>query len=146
MNEFVFTSMRLVFVRLLNEIDDPNRFKNGRLVGAYIGCVPTLYESGEISIKGSISKTGPAYLRSLLHEAAIVLLTRTKKWSKLKAWGMKLARSKGTKKASIALARKMSTILWRMWQTKEPFHHSLKEKDENEKKKAKKDNKKKAAA
>jgi transposase len=124
----------------VGEIDDPKRFKDGRSVGAYIGCVPTLYESGETSVKGHITKKGPTYLRSLLHEAATVALTRTKKWSYLKKWAADLARKKGAKKAIVALERKMAIILWRMWTDKKAFHRSLKEAEQSqeEKKEAKK--------
>jgi transposase len=46
-----------------------------------------------------------------LFEAATVLLYRTKKWSSLKAWGMKLAKRIGVKKAKVAIARKIAVIL-----------------------------------
>src|SRR5215472_16115960 len=49
------------------------------------------------------------------YEAAQVLLTRTQKWSWLKAWGMQLARRRGGKKAIVALARRLAVILHRMW-------------------------------
>jgi transposase len=46
-----------------------------------------------------------------LFEAATVLLHRTKKWSSLKAWGIKLAKRIGMKKAKVAIARKIPVIL-----------------------------------
>ena len=54
-------------------------------------------------------------MRTALYEAAQVLLTRTQKWSWLKAWGMQPARRRGSKKAIIALARRLAVILHRMW-------------------------------
>jgi hypothetical protein len=57
-------------------------------------------------------------------EAATVLLTRSKVWSKLKAWGLKLMKKKGKKKAIIAVARKMAVILHRMLLTKKPFERT----------------------
>ncbi len=52
----------------------------------------------------------------MLYEAANVLLTNPKgKWSKLKAWGMKLVQKIGSKKARVAVARKLSVILHRIW-------------------------------
>jgi hypothetical protein len=45
-----------------------------------------------------------------LFEAATVLLYRTKKWSSLKAWGMKLAKRVGMKKAKVAIVRKIAVI------------------------------------
>jgi hypothetical protein len=54
-------------------------------------------------------------LRSYLYEAANVLLTRVAKWSALKAWGIRLAKRSGLRKAKVAVARKLAVILHRMW-------------------------------
>jgi transposase len=96
------------------EIHDPTRFKNSRTVGAYLGMTPTQYSSGETMKQGRISKCGSKELRFLLAEAGLVILTRSKKWSKLKAWGLKLMRKKGIKKASLAVGRKLAVIMHRM--------------------------------
>jgi transposase len=96
------------------EIFDPSRFPNSRTVGAYLGMTPTQYSSGETQKQGRISKCGSMELRSLLTEAGVVVLTRSQKWSKLKAWGLKLMRKKGLKKASLAVGRKLAVIMHRM--------------------------------
>ena len=96
------------------EIHDPLRFSNSRAVGAYLGMTPKQYSSGETCKQGRISRCGSSELRSLLTEAGLVLLTRSKKWSKLKAWGLKLVRKKGIKKASLAVGRKLAVIMHRM--------------------------------
>jgi hypothetical protein len=49
-------------------------------------------------------------------EAANVLLTRVERWSSLKAWAIRLSKRSGTKKAKVALARKLATLLHRLWQ------------------------------
>ena len=54
-------------------------------------------------------------LRSYLFEAAGVLLTRVPKWSAVKAWGVRLAKRNGLRKAKVAVARKLAVILHRMW-------------------------------
>jgi hypothetical protein len=54
-------------------------------------------------------------LRSYLFEAAGVLLTRVSKWSAVKAWGVKLVKRNGLRKAKVAVARKLAVILHRMW-------------------------------
>ncbi len=54
-------------------------------------------------------------MRSYLFEAAGVLLTRVQKWCALKAWGLRLAKRSGMKKARTAVARKLAVILHRMW-------------------------------
>ena len=105
------------------EIHDPRRFPNSRAVGAYLGMTPTQYSSGETCRQGRISRCGSKELRSLLTEAGLVLLTRSKKWSKLKAWGLKLMRKKGIKKASVAVGRKLSVIMHRMLVKEEEFRY-----------------------
>lgn len=84
---------------------------------------PTQYSSGETHKQGRISKCGSTELRSLLSEAGLVLLTRSQKWSKLKAWGLKLMRRKGIKKASLAVGRKLAVIMHRMLVTKKEFRY-----------------------
>ena len=66
-------------------------------------------------------------LRTYLFEAAGVLLTRVHKWCALKAWGLRLAKRIGFKKAKVAVARKIAVILHRMWIDGTPFHWSAKE-------------------
>jgi transposase len=108
-------------------IDDPARFKRSRSVGAYIGLTSRRHASGEIDWSGRISKCGDAMLRSYLFEAANVLLTRVPKWSTLKAWGMRLAKRNGLRKAKVAVARKLAVILHRMWVDRTDFTWSNKE-------------------
>lgn len=96
-------------------IDDPSRFRSASTVGAYLGMTPRRSQSGETDTNGRISRWGDKLLRTYLFEAATVLLYRTKKWSSLKAWGMKLAKRIGMKKAKVAIARKIAVILHCIW-------------------------------
>ena len=111
------------------EMDNPERFKNSKDAGAYVGLTPTQYSSGETQRQGGISKRGSKRTRCLLVEAATSLLMRSKNWSKLKAWGMKLMKKKGNKKAIIAVARKLAVIMHRMLITKEAFKRTDKVKE-----------------
>jgi transposase len=95
-------------------IDVPARFERSKAVGAALGLTPRRYQSGEIDRTGRISKCGDGMLRSLLYEAAQVLLTRAS-GSWLKAWGLQLAKRRGVKRATVATARRLSVILHRMW-------------------------------
>lgn len=88
---------------------------NDLQVGAYLGLTPRRNQSGETDTNGRISRWGDRLLRTYLFEAATVLLYRTKKWSSLKAWGMKLAKRIGMKKAKVAIARKIAVILHCIW-------------------------------
>jgi transposase len=111
----------------LATIDDPGRFRRSRNVGAYVGLTTRRYASGEIDWTGRISKCGDKMLRSYLYEAANVLLTRVAKWSALKAWGIRLAKRSGLRKAKVAVARKLAVILHRMWIDGTDFKWSSKE-------------------
>jgi len=96
-------------------VDQPQRFACSKTVGAHFGLAPGRYQSGDTDYDGRVSKCGDAMMRTALYEASQVLLTRTQKWSWLKAWGMQLARRRSSKKAIIALARRLAVILHRMW-------------------------------
>ena len=108
-------------------IDEPARFRRSRSVGAYIGLTPRRFASGEVDWSGRISKCGDGMLRSYLFEAAGVLLTRVPQWCKLKAWGHRLWKRIGFKKAKIAVARKLAVMLHRMWREGTDFIWSSKE-------------------
>lgn len=97
------------------EIDDPLRFRKSRDVGVHLGLTPKRYASGEIDRSGGISKCGNSALRTLLFEASVTMLTRHGQWSRLKAWGVRLAQRNGFKSASTAVARKLAVIMHRMW-------------------------------
>ena len=95
-------------------IDDPGRFRRSRDLGAYLGLVPRRYQSGEVDYTGSISKVGDRRLRTLLYEAANVMLTRFKGPLKLKDWALAIARRSNMRKARIALARRLAIIMHAM--------------------------------
>jgi transposase len=96
-------------------IDRPDRFRRSRDVGAHLGLTPARYQSGETDIQGKISRCGDELARTALYEAAHTLLVRSRKWSVLRAWGMKVAKTRGMARARVAVARKLAVILHRMW-------------------------------
>lgn len=102
-------------------IDDPKRFPTGEQVASYLGLVPSVYQSGNVEVKGRITKHGDNLLRWLLVEASITLLTRTKGDFALKSWGLKLQQAKGFGKARVAVARKLACLLHHLWRTKQTF-------------------------
>lgn len=102
-------------------IDRPDRFKRSRNVGAHLGLTPARYQSGETDIQGRISRCGDELARTALYEAAHTLLVRSKKWSSLRAWGIKIARHRGMARARVAVARKLAVILHRMWSDQTAF-------------------------
>jgi transposase len=104
----------LVALTVRTAIDDPSRFRSSRAVGPWAGLTPRREQSGERDIVGPITKAGDATLRTALFNAATVLMRRARPcW--LKAWGMQVARRRGQKRATVAVARRIGVILHRMW-------------------------------
>ena len=102
-------------------IEDPERFARGEDAGAFAGLAPRRNQSGERDYKGRISKAGDPMLRRALYEAANVLLGRVKRSCALRDWGLKLAETKGTKRARVAVARKLAVLLHRLWRSETDF-------------------------
>src|SRR5258708_27635452 len=115
----------IVAITFKSGVDDPSRFRHSRDVGPHFGLTPRKYQSGELDVTGRITKVGDRMVRTALYEAASVMLTRTVRFSSLKAWAMAVAKRRGTKKARVALARKLGVILHRMWVdgTRFPWTH-----------------------
>jgi transposase len=84
-------------------------------VGAYFGLTPRRHQSGEVDRAGKVSRFGDTLTRTYLFEAAGALLFRVARPSALKAWGMRLAQRIGSKKARVALARKLAVLMHRVW-------------------------------
>jgi transposase len=96
-------------------VDDPARFAHARDLGPHFGLTPRKYASGEIDRNGSITKAGDGAVREALVQAALTLLTRVKRWSVLKAWGMAVAKRRGLRRAIVAVARKLAIVMHRIW-------------------------------
>jgi len=93
------------------ELGDPKRFKNRQQVGSYLGLVPTSHESGEAEDrKGHISRMGPPRIRKVLNQAA---LARIRCDEEFRGRYRPLAERRGTKKAIVAMMRKLGIELWR---------------------------------
>ena len=96
-------------------VDVPSRFRNSKAVGAAFGLTPSQHQSGESNRTGGISRCGDEMIRTMLYEAAQILLVRSTRWSWLKAWAMQIARHRGMKRAIVALARRLAVIMHRIW-------------------------------
>jgi transposase len=102
-------------------IDRPDRFRRSRQVGAHLGLTPARYQSGDTDVQGKISRCGDELARTALYEAAHTLLVRSRKWSSLRAWGVKIAKQRGMARARVAVARKLAVVLHRMWSDETEF-------------------------
>ncbi len=105
---------QLTALAFVAAIDDPSRIRRSRDVGAYLGLVPRRYQSGEVDYIGGISKCGDRRVRTLLYEAANVMLTRYKGQLKLKDWAFAIAKRSTMRKARVALARRLAIIMHAM--------------------------------
>jgi transposase len=102
-------------------IDRPERFQRSSDVGAHLGLTPRQFQSGETDRRGKISRCGDGFTRTALFAAANVMLSRSQQWTALKAWGVRLAQRSSLKKAKIAVARKLTVVMHRMWKDNSHF-------------------------
>jgi transposase len=115
----------IVALSFVTAVDNPERFSKNEDIGAYFGLTPKQFQSGETDFQGDISRLGNSMTRSHLVQAATTLLATSKKWSTLRAWGMKIAKRRGFNKARIAVARKLAIVLHRMWINEQDFRWSV---------------------
>jgi transposase len=101
-------------------VDDVARFSSAGQVSAAIGLVPREDSSAERRHRGHITKAGPRELRSLLVQAAWACW-RSKASASLRAWVERLAGRRGKRIAVVALARRLSRILFALWRDQSVF-------------------------
>lgn len=98
---------------LIAAIGDPNMFKNGRGLSAWIGLVPRQASSGGKNILLGISKRGDQYLRKLLiHGARAVVCRSQNKEDPRSQWINNLKNRRGMNKTIVAVANKNARIVW----------------------------------
>jgi transposase len=105
-------------------LEDPHRFEKSRSVGAYLGLVPATDRSGDSDPQKRISKEGDQMLRKLLVSSAHYILGPFGSDSDLRRHGEKIASRGGKnskKRAAVAVARKLSVLLHRLWVTGEIY-------------------------
>ena len=105
-------------------VEDPRRFAKSRVVGAYLGLVPGKDQSGERDPQERISKEGDEMLRRLLVGSAHYILGPFGSDSDLRRHGLKISSRGGKnakKRAAVAVARKLSVLLHRLWITGELY-------------------------
>lgn len=104
-------------VAFVATLDEARRFRGAHQVEAYLGLVPREWSSSEVQRRGHITKAGNSRMRWLLVEAAWRLATHRKRpeTQALREWAERIARRRGQRVAVVALARKLSGILYAMW-------------------------------
>ena len=107
---------------ILAEIGNYRDFANGSKLAAWCGLAPTVYESADKLITGSITKQGSKHVRRMLVQVAHAI-SRTRN-SRLKSFFLRIKAKKGTKKAVVALARKVLCILHHLLVNREMYEES----------------------
>jgi transposase len=105
-------------------LEDPRRFRCSRAVGAYLGLCPRQDDSGARQPQLRITKRGDAMLRRLLVSGAHYILGPFGPDCDLRRWGLALAVRGGgnaKKRAVVAVARKLATVLHRLWVSGAPY-------------------------
>ena len=100
---------------LVSAIGDAKQFSSARGFAAFLGLVPKHEQSGTTLKSKGISKNGNRYLRTMLIHGARSVVTSYKNTNDpLKKFAMKIKEKRGKQKAYVAVAHKMSRIIWAM--------------------------------
>lgn len=96
----------LISLAYVLTLENPARFQKSRMVGSYLGLQPEQSQSGDSAPQLGITKAGNSFLRRLLVQAAQYILGPLAPDSRLRRWGLELAKRGG----------KNSKKRWLRWQ------------------------------
>jgi len=106
---------RIAALTFLAAVDDVKRFRSSRKLVGYTGLAPTVRSSGERTEYGSITRAGRSELRAVWVQVAHLVAIDTSKASRpLRTWFNRVARRRGKKTATIALARRLLVIAYHL--------------------------------
>ncbi len=100
-------------------LDEVTRFPAARGVPPYLGLVPREDSTGTRQRKGRITRAGSSELRVLLVQASWGIWRQRS--GPLRDWVHRLAARRGKRIAVVALARRLSRILYAMWRDGRPY-------------------------
>lgn len=103
------------------EIGDITRFATPVKFVGYTGLCPTVYQSGNTDHRGRLAKTGPAYLRWALIEAAVHAVRHPAYAARTQATTTRLGPRRGPVIARISTARSLARAIWHMLHNNQPF-------------------------
>jgi transposase len=105
-------------------IEDPHRFSRSRAVGSYLGLRSARSQSGDSDPQRRITRAGDAMVRRLLVTSAQYILGPFGPDTDLRRKGLEIAARGGKnakKRAVVAVARRLSVLLHRLWITGEVY-------------------------
>jgi transposase len=103
----------------IGEVGDIRRFDHMDKLASFAGLTPRVHQSGEKTKLGHISKQGNKTLRHVMIQAANIAVQHDKT---LKKMYLRLASKKGHQKAIVAVARRMTTLLYVMLKNNIKYH------------------------
>lgn len=106
---------------VLAALGDVTRFPNADKAAAYLGLVPSTYQSGDHCYHGRITKQGSSHARWMLVQAAQQLGRHP---GPIGVFFRRLAKKKNSNVAKVASARKLVTIAWHMLNNNEPYRYA----------------------
>ncbi len=106
--------------------DDIRRFRSAKHYAAFVGVVPYVHNSNENIRHGKITKHGPELLRTAFVQLVMGMrrIKQVQDYRLMKRYKA-LQRTKGSGKAIVATARKLTHIVWHILTYNEPFDASL---------------------
>jgi transposase len=105
----------LVAAAFISAVDAPERFDKASQVSSYLGLCPREESTGGRHKLGSITKQGNAYARAMLVQAAWCVVRSRDSKDTLVRWAHRTAERRGRMRAAVAVARRLSRILWSLW-------------------------------
>ncbi|WP_320151020.1 IS110 family transposase [uncultured Tolumonas sp.] len=104
----------LIAAAFISEVDAV-QFSSGRELSAWCGLVPRQHSSGGKQILSSVTKNGNRNLRTLIiHGARSVMRCMKNRDDSLGLWLKRLEARRGFLKTTVALANKLTRIIWRI--------------------------------
>ena len=116
---------KITSIMIMSEIGEIGRFENEKKLHSYAGLVPTIRSSGGRTSYGHISKAGSKYLRYIMVQVAqhqkILKHKVGLKWF----YGHLISKGKNSKTATVATARKLLTIVFKVLSQQRSFEERL---------------------
>ena len=107
-------------------ISTVKRFKRAKQLTSYCGLVPSVFSSGERADYGHITREGRSEVRHVAVQSAHAILRSKNSESKpLRKWYERIAKRRGFKTAVVALARKLTEIIFYVLRDRRPYDARL---------------------
>jgi transposase len=103
------------------ELGEITRFSTPSKFVGYTGLCPRVSQSGDVDLRGPVSKRGPRYLRWGLMEAAVHACSHPLYQERYQRLKRRHGRQRGSKVAQIDLSRQLATAIWYMFTRNQPF-------------------------